>query len=278
MQPRCLYCGAALPAAAVEEAALARVEALGALPPPAADRCYLALDLAGVAAETLARALGLSAYEADQRCRRGGWQLVRVLDVAEAVEEVRRLEAAGLRPLPLPEAEVRRAESPFRADSGGWRGDRLALHAGEEESTLLPGEALLVVRGPIAREYLTQARDPRLLRLASLEPGHLVHVHPRAPGPPVEFDALDFDFGETPLSGSTLLELLAWSERLAGEAPVDDGFRLLPPVLAPAPGTDGVAAALGRRHEAAPVLDNVAQFREYSGWRAALERRRGGGA
>jgi hypothetical protein len=61
---------------------------------------------------------------------------------------------------------------------------------------------------------------------------------------------------------------------------VDDGFRLLPPALGEAAeeagslatfrGARGAGLAPGR--EAAIVLDNVAQFRFYSGWRAAIER------
>jgi hypothetical protein len=62
---------------------------------------------------------------------------------------------------------------------------------------------------------------------------------------------------------------------------VDDGFRWLPPALAPAaPGAHGgtrpgLPAPTGRgAREGALVLDNLAQFRFYSAWRAAVERLR----
>jgi hypothetical protein len=66
----------------------------------------------------------------------------------------------------------------------------------------------------------------------------------------------------------------------------DDGFRRLPPaygVAEPEPrGRLAAASALGRRSRGdhpeseTVVLDNARQFRFYSAWRAALERRRAG--
>jgi hypothetical protein len=58
---------------------------------------------------------------------------------------------------------------------------------------------------------------------------------------------------------------------------VDEGFRFLTPALGPAqPPRPGPALALDPTRSgkgARPVrFDNVAQFRFYSGWRAAVER------
>ena len=61
----------------------------------------------------------------------------------------------------------------------------------------------------------------------------------------------------------------------------DDGFRRLPVALAPALPEEGAAASLRRTgggpgwsKDARLILDNLAQFRFYSGWRAAAFRRR----
>ena len=88
-QPRCVYCGAELPAEAVQAAAAARaaLEAewaregatptaipapTGAPDTPTPPRVLLVLEIASVDEAVLARALGLSAFEASQRRRRGG--------------------------------------------------------------------------------------------------------------------------------------------------------------------------------------------------------------
>jgi hypothetical protein len=61
---------------------------------------------------------------------------------------------------------------------------------------------------------------------------------------------------------------------------LDDGFRRLPVALALAQPGEGALLSLGRTRgpgqgkEARPILDNLAQFRFYSGWRAAAFRRR----
>jgi hypothetical protein len=101
----------------------------------------------------------------------------------------------------------------------------------------------------------------------------------------VEIDIANFEFG-TAGAGSTRLELEAWVDEIRAEVAEDDGFRRLPPafgVAEPEPrGPLAAASALGRagRGERAEgesvVLDNAAQFRFYSAWRAALERRRAG--
>jgi hypothetical protein len=101
----------------------------------------------------------------------------------------------------------------------------------------------------------------------------------------VELDPGAFEFGQAPLASSSLLELTSWLEQLLVGVPSDDSFRRLPPALAPsAPETGVVAAAKAlarppiagrsRRGEPRRILDNLEQFRFYSAWRAALERRR----
>jgi hypothetical protein len=72
-----------------------------------------------------------------------------------------------------------------------------------------------------------------------------------------------------------------WMARLFPDVPADDGFRLVPPALAPS--ADEAASAVRAMAGTArgpgagrAILDNLAQFRFHSGWRAALARRRAG--
>jgi hypothetical protein len=295
----CLYCGASLPA--VPGAVVPRppddAAAAGGEPPlgrtPGGSRSLVVLDLDGVSADTLARALDVPPYEAGLVARRGGFHLHRVLEHAAAEAEAGRLGARGLAAFLVPEAEAR--VRPLRALGGEQSEGALALRTEEGPLAVHRGDLLLVVRGPIAREYQPSSRRRRV-STARLDEGYRVHLHrgacPREPagtsagdGRPVEIDAATFEFGFA-VTGSARLELDAWVEAVAGTAPRDDGFRRLPPALGPAdPEPKGALAAVsslrlasrdreGRRGEASVVLDNVEQFRFYSGWRAAVERRR----
>jgi hypothetical protein len=282
---RCLYCGALLEAPAAPRAA----DTAG---PPAAPgregeapaaRTLVLLDLGSLEADALAPALALSRYEAGLLARRGGLHLVRAAAEAEAEREAKRLRGLGLAPLVVPETEVRAA--PLACVAGERRGDALLLRGPAGAAlTLERGDALIVVSGPIAREYLPSL-ERRRIATASLAEGFLVHVHRRSETRPLEIDALNFELGFA-AAGSVRLELDAWLEAVAGEAPRDTGFARLPPVLAPAAAEPASALAAagslaaaargaGREARASTVLDNVAQFRFYSGCLAAAARRRG---
>jgi hypothetical protein len=280
-RPQCLYCGASLPAAVVEEAARQAAEA--APPAPAAadavpagpPRSLLVVDLQGADALDVAAALQVSAFEAAQRARRGGWQLHRIASAEEAAREAERLARAGLRVLALPEAEVRAAR-PLGAAGGFWAAGGLTLRTGAGPVAVGPDALVLVVRGPIAREYLTPAKV-RKVRTATLDPGYRFHLHRRHDPRPLELDPAAFDFGMPSVTESSLLLLSSWIDRAAAGVPVDDAFRREAPALAPTtPETAGIAAALGaegRREDAAQVLDNLEQFRFYSAWRGCALRR-----
>jgi hypothetical protein len=256
---------------------------LGAPPLPAAEtaaRSLVVLEAEGASPGALADALALPAYEAALLVRRGGFHLHRVLEAAAAEEEATRLATFGVRVFVVPEAEAR--VRPARA-LGGERGDGiLTLRTEEEVVTLCRGELLLVVQGAITREYQPEARRRRV-DTARLDDGYRVHLHPHDPaGRPVEVDAATFEFGPA-LKGSGRIELDMWVEEVLGGAPCDVGFRRLPPALGPAePEPRGAVAAAGTlglarrgdgKREGPVVLDNVAQFRFYSGWRAAVQRR-----
>ena len=278
-RPLCLYCAAPLPADVLSEAARAAEAAL----PPATEvaptgppRSLVFVDYEGTDASSLASALGVSAFEAGQRVRRGGWQLQRIALVDDAARDAERLGRAGLRVLLLPEAEIRAAARPLPVSGGFWDSQGLTLRT--EGGAIRAGSepVLLVVRGPIAREYAPKA-NVRRLRTATLEAGYRFHLHRPSDPRPLELDPAAFDFGVTSLTESSLLLLSAWVEKLRGDAPVDDRFRREPPALAPAAPEPGIVATLGgsgeRRDDESQVLDNLEQFRFYSAWRACAHRR-----
>jgi len=287
----CVYCGAPLP----EPAGRAGTrEATASAPPPAetAARLLVILDLGTASEDTVASALGLSIFEAGQRRKRGGLQLHRIAEETRAREAAAALGAAGLGVVLVPEDEAR--TPPLHALGGGLEAGGLRLRAREGDLLVGSEDLRLVVRGPIAREYQPSLQI-RSVRTASLDGGYRIHLHRRADPRPVELDPGNFEFGFT-VTGSSLLELLGWIGAVAPAVPVDDEFRRLPPELSPAAAaTFGVMAAtagLSRPDRGKPdfptravlggsgadeppaVLDNVAQFRFYSGWRAAVERRR----
>jgi hypothetical protein len=272
----CLYCGAPLAAAAVAPA-----EPAPSAAPQAAPRVLVLLDLAGSEPSTLAGALGVSRYEATLLARRGGLHLVRAVAPGDAEAEAERLKARGAEPWLVPEAEVRAA--PLLCLAGERRGsDELLLRTTQGPVTLARGDALLIVQGAITREYQTPA-EPRRIATARPEEGYRVQVHRRADTRALEIDALNFELGFA-VSGSARLEIDAWLDAVAGDAPRDSGFARLGAVLGPtAPEPGGALAAAGTLAAASSggagesrpvVLDNLAQFRFYSGCLAAVYRRR----
>lgn len=289
----CLYCGASVApvaGAAGAEAALPATAAARASAPElpverkaGGDRWLLVLDLAVASEALLARALERTPYDAGLLARRGGFYLHRILKAGEAEAEVLRLGAFGLTALRVPEAEAR--VRPLRT-LGGERGEgTLALRTEEGRVVVRRGDVLLTVAGPIVREYQTPS-ERRRADTARPDEGYRVHLHRREEPRPVEIDpaAVELGFGAT---GSARLEVEAWVGEVAGAAPYDDEFRRLPPALAPAePEPKGALSAVrslgrasrdaaGRTDDRVILLDNVEQFRFYSGWRAAVERRRG---
>jgi hypothetical protein len=275
--PRCLYCGALLPQAPAIPAGDAAADT--ALPGPA--RALLVLDLSGAEPARLARALELSPFEAAQLARRGGFHLHRVADEAVVGSEEMRLREAGLPVTVVPESEARVA--PVLALRGRYQAGELQVRHAGGELRLGARDVLMVVQGPITREY-QPAREVKRPRSATLEPGYRMHLHRSRDPRALELDPGAFAFGGDARPGSSLLTLSAWVRELAAGAPTDDHFRRLPPALgAAAPEADGslgAAAGLagpgGRDKDAPLILDNLAQFRFYSGWRAAVERRRRG--
>jgi hypothetical protein len=276
----CLYCGAALAAeqVAAAERAVALVGAPAALPAPS-ERSLVILDAEGAAAEVLAAALALLPFEATLRARRGGYQLHRVAEPAAAALEAERLRTAGLDVQVVPEAEARAADRPWMAFGGAWHEGTLSLRDDEGAREVSAAELLLVVRGPIARS-LEGVPQLKRVRVAGPQEGQRVHLHLLADPRPIELDPEAFETGPG-ASAAASTRLAAWLREVGRSVPLDDGFARLTPALAPAVAAAGGAAAAARalevqkrKGERGLMLDNVAQFRFYSGWRAVVERRR----
>jgi len=281
VRARCLYCGAALPAEAVA-AAEQSAAASSAVPARSSTRTLLVVDWGADPPASSDAVLDLSPFEATLRRRRGGFRLECVLEAAEAEREAARLRSTGLRVFLVPEGATQAL--PWVAASGAREEGGLRLHGEGGSHLVAPSDLLLVVRGPIVREYQAKVAR-RKVDTAGLEGGHRFHLHLKTSTIPLELDPGEFDFRESGrLSASSLLELSAWILTLAEGLPVDDGFRWLTPALGPSqPGRGGSLApnALSRNpgrgsKDQPTILDNLAQFRVYSAWRAAVERLRVG--
>jgi hypothetical protein len=274
-----LYCGARLPAAeAARRAPSGAEDALEAIPD--SDRVLVIVPVAAQPAELLARALGTTAFEAAQLCKRGDYHLLRIAAEGEADAEAERLTAAGLAVVRVPEAEVL-ASRPRLVLGGTMNRERLHLRTEGGDLEIVGDEIMLVVQGPIARQYQTSAVVKRV-RTATLEEGYRFHLHAKGTPRPLEIDPGGFEFGGSNDARSSLLAIRDWIATLARLAPLDDFFRRSTPALGPAVGkavgrlgaVASLAPARGRSREGPLVLDNLLQFRFYSCWRAAVERRR----
>jgi hypothetical protein len=281
----CLYCGAPIAPEDVAAALSAAAQVLAQTEPaprPPDHRGLVILDLADANPDTLADALALPPYEAGLLARRGGLQLHRVLESSEAEAEADRLRRRGVTALAVPEEEVR--VRPVRATWGRAAPDALSLRSEEDGPLAIAAcDLVLVVTGPIARQHQTRFAR-RLVNAPRLEEGVRVHLHRAKEIRPVEIDPDNFDTGLPPTGSRLAVE--GWLAALFPDVPRDDSFRRLPPALAPAePEARGPLAAASslrarKRARSRPgqeepvLLDNVTQFRFYSGWRGAVARRR----
>jgi hypothetical protein len=297
-RPSCLYCGVTLPPELVAAATRPSSALPEEAPPssgeaPAIERLLLVLDLAHSSREALARALALSSYQAGLLAKRGGFYFHRALDAPRAEEERARLAALDVGVVVVPEGEARMP--PLRVIGGERSRDALALRTEKGPLVVRSSDLLLVVRGAITREYQSSFKRHRV-NTARLDDGYRVHLHRSAEPRPLEIDAANFELGSA-FAGSVRLEIDACLEAVGEGVPRDDDFRRLPAALGPAEDEPlGLLSAVGslraRSHRGAivktggvaagaraggaeppAILDNVRQFRFYSGWRAAVERR-----
>jgi hypothetical protein len=297
-RPTCLYCGKELPPEVLAEAKAPVSELLDELSAEPGEastsaRLLLVLDLRDASPDALAEALALPTYQAGLLAKRGGFHFHRALPPQRAEEERERLRAQGIGAVVVPETEARTPPVPV---IGGERStDALSLRSEKGPLVVRSGDLLLVVRGPITREYQPSFKRHRV-NTARLDDGYRVHLHRLAEPRPLEIDVANFELGAA-FAGSVRLEIDACLATVSEGVPQDDDFRRLPPALGPAEDEPrgplsavgslrtrsraGGLAKAGRGAARAPaagpeppaVLDNVLQFRFYSGWRAAVERR-----
>lgn len=290
VRPACFYCGKPLPKEVVAATRATADKALrdldqalpagpGASAPPEAsapseDRSLLVLDLREASAEAVAAALHTSAFEAGQRLKRGGYQLLRIARAAEAAAEAERIAGHAVRVLRLSEAELRR-HAPLHAERGRLEPQRFVGRAAGRSLECPVNDVLLVVRGPIRREFQAQDKDLKQIKSATPAEGYRFHLHRVSDPKPLEIDPYGFDFEDREVSASSFLRVTQWIDALTPPPPIDDGFRLLPPALGESERDLATARALGRAPQQAnerPLLDNLKQFRLYSSWRGAVER------
>ena len=183
------------------------------------------------------------------RARRGGLQLHRVGRRELEAEAERLARRRPSRPSRVGEAEARAAA---HSSATGGRQDGACCTCGPRRgrSTSRPEDLLLIVRGPIRREYQARETSARRSRTATLEAGYRFHLHRGAIRRPSS-STRGFAFGaQAPLAGSSLLSSRPGSRPSADAVPVDDGFKRLPRGPGASPEESrGLAGAAPRRAE-----------------------------
>ncbi len=290
----CLYCGAALSTETLEEAtlaarrvlqtkSLAHLEAAAkGLGPDQPRRRYLVIDTTTASVELLAEACSVSAWEARQWQAASRYRLVRVSSEPEDGPLESALKSRGLDLLVVGEETVARSRNPILLESVDVSATPVQCtlrHEAEgppSRQELSERDVALIVSASIKRE---RVRDPTSLRARTntrLEDAWLVHLHLRSETRPWEIDPRRTGYKGAGLASAHMctLELV---RRLSAAAPHDEAFKNIVPALSP--GVDDSAEAIGLKRAPKPtgkepkpvVLDNLAQFREYSAWRGAME-------
>lgn len=296
-RPTCVYCGAVLPEETLEEASFAAQRVLrsktlldlenaarGAEParPP---RRYLVIDTTSVSAEALALGCSISEWETRQWRAASRYRLLRISDGSQDGPLESQLRESGVTPLAIPEDVVARARRPMTVETLDLSATPvLRAHLVEEpDEAVVPKDVreediVLMVSGSIKREKVREAVASRLRADGRLDDGYLVHLHLKGEARPWEIDP-----GRTGYQGagptSAYMRTLELVRRLAASISHDEGFKNVVPALSPGvdPLTDLSAMRDSRprsKESKTVILDNVAQFREYSAWRAAVERTR----
>ena len=287
----CLYCGAPLDAAAVAEAAMTservlRTRSLRHLEASVVDevgtapRHYLIVETRSATTEQLVATCGISRWEAGQWQASSPYRLVRVTaDQEDPLLERGRCGALVVHSIPEKSVVVRK--NPIPIESIDASGESIACSIrpepeGKPQRRLVDAEALgLVVSGPIKRERVKAAVASKRAADIRLDDNWMVHLHLRGEDRPWEIDAHRTAF-EAAFNNSAHMNLLELVRRLARTTTADESFRSFVPALSPGddPAADLRPLARGRKEGKEPrpaVLDNAAQFREYSAWRGALD-------
>lgn len=290
----CVYCGATLGAEVLEAAALAAqrvlqtksltdleaaAQGLGRDQP---QRRYLVIDTRTASLESLAEACSVSVWEARQWQAASRYRLVKVSTEPADGPWESGLRGKGLDLFAVSEERVARSRNPILLESI----DPASIPAqctlrDQPEGPLsrreLPERDIaLIVSASIKRERVKDQASLRTRAATRLEDAWLIHVHLRGEARPWEIDPRRTGY-EGAVLASAHMRTLELVRRLSAIAPHDEGFKNIVPALSlgvePPSELDSLKAT--RRSEGkgpkAVILDNVAQFREYSAWRGAIE-------
>jgi hypothetical protein len=299
----CVYCGAALPEGTQEAAAaaaqkvlqtrnMASLEAVarateGREPPK---RRYVVIDTAATPLQTIAEACGVSAWDARQWQAASRYRLVKIgTEPADGPLEAG-LRAKGLRVFGVPEETILRSRNPIPVESIDPSVSPAACTVREDpeaapaRKVLLEPDLALILSATIRREKVRDQTTKRAPSDTRLEDGWLVHFHFRGGSRPWEIDPRKTTYEGAGLA-SAYMRTLELVRRLSTFVPHDDGFKNVVPALSqsadPSSGVEALAPSAPSSKGKEPrvvILDNVAQFREYSAWRGAVERAGGDGA
>ena len=290
----CVYCGAALSAEGLEEAAQAaqrirQAKSLASLEAVTRGserdqqpRRYVVIDTTAAAVEAIAEACGVSPWEARQWQAASRYRLVKVSTEPADGPLESGLRAKGLRVLIVPDETVVRSRNPIPLESIDPLADPAQCTVREDPEAAPLRRALreqdlaLIVSAPIKRERVKDETARRTPKDTRLEDAWLVHLHIRGEARPWEIDPLRTAYEGVGFA-SAYMRTLELVRRLQAFAPHDDAFKNVVPALSP--GADPLIglesfASTSKKKSKEPkvvVLDNVAQFREYSAWRGAIE-------
>jgi len=289
----CLYCGAVLSSEALHEATLAaqRIIQAKGLPKPETSavlvrdpepRRYIIIDTAAVPVEQIALACAVSMWEARQWRATSRYRLLKISSEPADGPLESGLREKGVAPLVVPEETIGRSRNPILIESIDPVASptkctvRDDLEAEPSRRELREQDLALILSASIRRERVKDRAPARARTDTRLEDAWLVHLHLRGEPRPWEIDPLRITYEGAGLA-SAFMRTLELVRRLSSVAPHDEAFRNLVPALSP--GTDPLrdleALAPGSRKKGKEpkvvILDNVAQFREYSAWRGAIE-------
>lgn len=290
----CVYCGAALSTEILEEASLAArrvlqtkslahleaaAKGLGRDQPP---RRYLVIDTAAASVQTLAEACSVSVWEARQWQTASRYRLVKVsAEPADGPLESG-LKEKGLDLFVVPEETVARSRNPILLESIDISSTpaqctlRDDAEGPASRRELSEPDIALIVSASIRREKVKDQTSLRIRSETRLEDAWLVHLHLRSQTRPWEIDPRRTGYKGVGLA-SAHMSTVELVRRLSAGAPHDEAFKNIVPALSP--GVDEQNEPTSLKTTPKPtgkepklvVLDNVAQFREYSAWRGALE-------
>ncbi|MEO6401891.1 MAG: hypothetical protein ABIP62_07740 [Vicinamibacteria bacterium] len=295
-RPTCVYCGAKLSVELLDEAASAarrvlQSKSLAGLEkaakgssPDQVWRRYLILDTKDASVASLASACRASTWEARQWQAASRYRLLKVTRETDAPIE------SALREHRLPffalsEEVVAAARSPLLLEAVDPTAAPLKVTFRTEADgpsmtrDIRNDDIAILLSAPIRREKVKEATSRHAQPDIRLEDAWLMHLHLKNEPRPFELDPrrVAFEGGGLTSAHMRSLELL---RRLAVDVPHDEAFKNTVPALSP--GTDPLIdlARLktppksGAKDAKLVVLDNVAQFREYSAWRGAVEKAR----